>query len=150
MNIIGQIDPSAFATCPRMHHRLDESTPEFPSSAGSRVRNLLALKACNWRAIGGGEMKIIKVEQDINTIGEMTQFIGANVTLPMIMVLKDDTLTGQFQCFGAVGTSINNGGMFRRQNNSYSILSYDATATSKLVAKAGTEYIVYEYSFGQT
>ena len=150
MNIIGQIDQSVFASPQRLHHRLDESTIEFPSSAGSRARGLLALKACNWRAIGGGEMKIIKVEQDINTVSEMTQFIEANVTFPMIMVLKDDTLTGQFQCFGAVGMLITNGGLFRRQNYGYSILSYDATSTSKIVAKAGTEYIVYEYSFGQT
>lgn len=49
MNIIGQIDTSAFASAQRMHHRITESTPEFPSSAGSRARGLLALKACNWR-----------------------------------------------------------------------------------------------------
>ena len=54
MNIIGQIDPSAFASRPRMHHRLDESTPEFPSSAGSRSRGLLALKAMNWRVAKKG------------------------------------------------------------------------------------------------
>lgn len=51
MNIIGQIDPSAFAALPRMHHRLDESTLEFPSSVSSRSRGLLALKACNWGAV---------------------------------------------------------------------------------------------------
>lgn len=149
MNIIGQIDPSAFASAQRLHHMFAESTPEFPSSVSSRARGLLALKAINCRAIGGGEMKIIKVEQDINTVGEMTQWIKANVSFPMIMVLNDDTLTGQAQCFGAVGSSITNGGMFRRLNNSYSILSYDATSTVKIVAKAGTEYIVYEYSFGE-
>ena len=132
----------------RLNHRDDEGALEFPSSAGSRSRGLLALKACNWRAIGGGKMKIIKVEQDINTIGEMTQFIKANVTFPMIMVLKDDTLTGQFQCFGSAGSAINNGAVFRRQNNNLSILSYSVTSTMKLVAKAGTEYIVYEYSYG--
>ena len=54
MNIVGQIDPSAFRTAPMMHHRLDESTPEFTSSAGSRARGLLALKACNWRAAKKG------------------------------------------------------------------------------------------------
>ena len=54
MNIIGQIDPSAFASRPRMHHRLDEYTQEFPSSATSRARGLLALKACNWRAVKKG------------------------------------------------------------------------------------------------
>lgn len=48
MNIIGQIDPSAFAARPRMHH--GEPTAQFPSSAGSRSRGLLALKAMNWRA----------------------------------------------------------------------------------------------------
>ena len=50
MNIIGQIDPSAFASAQRLHHRIAESTPEFPSSVSSRARGLLALKACNWRA----------------------------------------------------------------------------------------------------
>lgn len=50
MNIIGQIDTSAFASAQRLHHRITESTPEFPSSAGSRSRGLLALKACNWGA----------------------------------------------------------------------------------------------------
>lgn len=50
MNIIGHIDPSAFAVPQRLHHRIAESTPEFPSSAGSRARGLLALKACNWGA----------------------------------------------------------------------------------------------------
>ena len=54
MNIIGQIDPSAFASRPRMHHRLDEYTQEFPSSAGSRPRGLLALKAMNWRVAKKG------------------------------------------------------------------------------------------------
>lgn len=49
MNIIGQIDPSAFASRPRMHH--GEPTLEFPSSAGSRARWLIAMRAINW--IGG-------------------------------------------------------------------------------------------------
>ena len=49
MNIIGQIDQSVFASPQRLHHRLDEYTQEFPSSAGSRARGLLALKAMNWR-----------------------------------------------------------------------------------------------------
>lgn len=53
MNVIGQIDPSAFAAAQRLHHREDEPTLEFPSSAGSRRRNLLALRAQNWRASGG-------------------------------------------------------------------------------------------------
>lgn len=53
MNIVGQIDPSAFAAPHRLHHRIAESTPEFPSSVYSRARGLLALKACNWRT--GGE-----------------------------------------------------------------------------------------------
>lgn len=48
MNIIGHIDPSAFACAPRMHH--GEPTAMFPSSVGSRRRGLLALKACNWGA----------------------------------------------------------------------------------------------------
>lgn len=52
MNIIGHIDPSAFRTAPRMNH--GEPTAQFPSSAGSRMRGLLALKAQNWRASGGG------------------------------------------------------------------------------------------------
>ena len=50
MNIIGHIDPSAFAAPQRLHHRIAESTPEFPSIASSRRRGLLALKAQNWRA----------------------------------------------------------------------------------------------------
>ena len=33
----------------RLHHREDEGSLEFPSSAGSRSRGLLALKAQNWR-----------------------------------------------------------------------------------------------------
>lgn len=53
MNIICQIDPSAFATGPRMHHGEDEVALEFPSSVSSRALNLLALKAQNWRAGGG-------------------------------------------------------------------------------------------------
>ena len=32
----------------RLNHREDEGALEFPSSAGSRRRHLLALKACNW------------------------------------------------------------------------------------------------------
>ena len=32
----------------RLNHRDDEGALEFPSSVGSRVRGLLALKACNW------------------------------------------------------------------------------------------------------
>lgn len=51
MNIIGQIDPGAFATRPRMHHMPYGPSLEFPSSAGSRARGLLALKACNWGAV---------------------------------------------------------------------------------------------------
>lgn len=52
MNVIGQIDPSAFASGQRMHHGDDEVALEFPSSASSRVRHLNALKAQNWRASG--------------------------------------------------------------------------------------------------
>lgn len=48
LNIISQIDPSAFACAPRMHH--GELTATFPSSVSPRVRNLIALKAQNWRA----------------------------------------------------------------------------------------------------
>lgn len=147
--MVNLLTGTAFDATERLHHREDEVALEFPSSVSSRSRALFALKAINWRAIGGGEMKIIKVEQDINTVGEMTQWIAANVTFPMIMVLKDDTLTGQYQCFGAVGASITNGGMFRRQNSGYTTQSYNATSTSTIVAKAGTEFIVYEYSFGQ-
>ena len=36
----------------RLNHREDEVALEFPSSAGSRSRGLLALKAMNWRASG--------------------------------------------------------------------------------------------------
>lgn len=50
MNIICQIDPSAFATGPRMHHGEDEVALESPSSATSRRRALNALKAQNWKA----------------------------------------------------------------------------------------------------
>jgi len=50
MNIIGQIDPSAFAARPRMHHGDDEVALEFPSSVSSRRRNLLALRAMMWGA----------------------------------------------------------------------------------------------------
>lgn len=71
MNIIGHIDPSAFRTAPRMHHRLDESTPEFPSSAGSRARGLMALKACNWMAARGGGW-----ENPYVTDGLMSYFDG--------------------------------------------------------------------------
>ena len=52
MNIIGQIDPSAFASRQRMHH--GEPTAQFPSRAGSRARGLLALKAMNWRVAKKG------------------------------------------------------------------------------------------------
>lgn len=38
----------------RLHHREDEVALEFPSSAGSRSRGLLALKACNWRSAKKG------------------------------------------------------------------------------------------------
>lgn len=65
MNIICQIDPSAFATGPRMHHGEDEVALEFPSSAGSRSRGLLALKAQNWIALTNGEdMETITCEND--------------------------------------------------------------------------------------
>ena len=50
MNIIGHIDPSAFAARPRMHH--GEPTAQFPSSVSSRAHRLLALRAQNWRASG--------------------------------------------------------------------------------------------------
>jgi len=54
LNIISQIDPSAFACAPRMHH--GEPTAQFPSSAGSRRRNLLALRGMMWGAAGGAPM----------------------------------------------------------------------------------------------
>ena len=38
-----------FNTPKRLNHRDDEGALEFPSSAGSRARGLLALKAMNWR-----------------------------------------------------------------------------------------------------
>ena len=41
-----------FNTPKRLNHREDEVALEFPSSAGSRARGLLALKAMNWRASG--------------------------------------------------------------------------------------------------
>lgn len=50
MNIVGQIDPSAFTSRPRMHHGDDEVALEFPSSAPSRRRNLLALRGMMWGA----------------------------------------------------------------------------------------------------
>ena len=43
---------TAFDAPKRLNHREDEGALEFPSSAGSRARGLLALKACNWRARG--------------------------------------------------------------------------------------------------
>lgn len=42
-----------FGSPKRLNHREDEGALEFPSSAGSRARNLLALRAQNWRATGG-------------------------------------------------------------------------------------------------
>lgn len=45
---------TAFDAPKRLNHREDEVSLEFPSSAGSRRRGLLALKACNWRAASGG------------------------------------------------------------------------------------------------
>ena len=39
-----------FNTPKRLNHRDDEGALEFPSSATSRARGLLALKACNWGA----------------------------------------------------------------------------------------------------
>lgn len=45
---------TAFDAPKRLNHRDDEGALEFPSSAGPRRRNLLALKACNWRAAKKG------------------------------------------------------------------------------------------------
>ena len=42
-----------FNTPKRLNHREDEVALEFPSSASSRRRNLLALKAQNWQSIKG-------------------------------------------------------------------------------------------------
>ena len=64
MNIIGQIDQSVFASPQRLHHRLDESTIEFPSSVSSRRRGLLALKACNWRAAKKSQLTARDYVQD--------------------------------------------------------------------------------------
>lgn len=45
---------TAFDAPKRMNHREDGLTAEFPSSATSRSRGLLALRAQSWRASGGG------------------------------------------------------------------------------------------------
>lgn len=72
MNIVGQIDPSAFAAPHRLHHRIAESTPEFPSSVGSRARGLLALKAQNWRAAKKSDQTAY-----VSTLGQTDSFWAA-------------------------------------------------------------------------
>lgn len=52
---------TAFDAPKRTHRREDEVALEFPSSVSSRVRHLNALKAINWRAIGGEDVKTVKV-----------------------------------------------------------------------------------------
>lgn len=58
--MIDIITGTAFSAPKRLNHRDDEVALEFPSSVGSRVRNLLALRGMMWSAAGNSEEKMYK------------------------------------------------------------------------------------------
>lgn len=132
----------------RLHHREDEGALEFPSSVSLRVRNLLALKAQNWRTIGGSEMRTIKCDAGCATVGEVNVWMyGAGLKYPCMLIRKQDgDLPDRHVVeIRIVGTGWNGGSI--RNGRVFSTITMSAGGTTSAIIPPGCEFYLFEFNF---
>lgn len=154
MNIIGQIDPSAFATGPRMHH--GEPALEFPSSGSSRRRNLLALRGMMFGAAKADPPIPYPVCDGIRSAsGTSVIRTGVLPTEDMVYTMSIDvrgTATGWKSIFGAIFIATADGARtvlsYRASNFTTAYLSCDIPNTLTISAEFTAAGGVCELSLG--
>lgn len=147
MNVIGQIDPSAFAAAQRLHHREDEQALEFPSSVSSRARGLLGLRAINWAAMAkGDDMTTITCDTRCATIADVVNWLtslGYSYADNKIFVHKDHKYNIGSELL-AVARSYNGQAYWAglRTTSSGSAQAFAMNASGPAVIEAGSVFYV--------